>query len=69
MTCQVDDDVPYVLKYAGDHNIVIGTDYGHLDLSTEVDAITVFKNTSPVPPAVIENSLYANPKALYGLAV
>jgi predicted TIM-barrel fold metal-dependent hydrolase len=69
VTCQIDDDLPYILTYAGDDHIVIGTDYGHLDASTDVDAITLFKQTSSVPPAVVERILYDNPKALYGLDV
>jgi predicted TIM-barrel fold metal-dependent hydrolase len=67
VTCQTDDDLSYVVKYAGDDNIVIGTDYGHFDSSTEVDAITVFRKTSGLPAAVTEKILCANPMALYGL--
>ena len=50
-------------------NIVIGTDYGHFDSSTEVDAITAFREAASVPEAVIEKILYDNPKALYALPV
>jgi predicted TIM-barrel fold metal-dependent hydrolase len=67
VTCQNNDDIPYVLKYAGEHNLVIGTDYGHLDASTEVDAITVFKQTSGLSETARANILSHNPKALYGL--
>lgn len=67
VTCQNDDDLPWVLKYSGDDNLVIGTDYGHFDPSTELDAITVFKQESGLPPAVIENVLSHNPRTLYGL--
>lgn len=67
VTCQTDDDLPYVVKYAGDDNIVIGTDYGHFDTSTEVDAITVFKETSELSAEVVEKVLCTNPKTLYGL--
>ena len=31
VTCQTDDDLDYVLGYAGEDNLVIGTDYGHSD--------------------------------------
>ena len=31
VTCQTDDDLPYVLKYSGDDMLIIGTDYGHND--------------------------------------
>ena len=34
VACQTDDDLPYVLKYSGEDNIVIGSDYGHNDTSS-----------------------------------
>ena len=39
MACQTDDDLPYVLKYSGEDNIVIGSDYGHADTSAEIEAL------------------------------
>ncbi len=67
VTCQTNDDLPFVLKYAGEHNVVIGTDYGHFDASSELDAITILKNSREIPEDTIANILEANPKALYGL--
>src|SRR5207249_2839227 len=46
VTCQTNDDLPFVLKHAGPHSIVIGTDYGHTDPSSELDAISVLKERS-----------------------
>jgi predicted TIM-barrel fold metal-dependent hydrolase len=67
LTAQTDDDFPYVLKYAGEENIVIGTDYGHTDASSEVDAIEVFRNNSEVSDTVKKKILDDNPRAAYGL--
>jgi len=67
VTCQTNDDVAYIVKQAGDENIVIGTDYGHFDSSTEVDAISAFKEAELVPQAITDKILYDNPKALYSL--
>ena len=39
VSCQTDDDVDYILRYSGEDNITIGTDYGHNDQSTEVEAL------------------------------
>ena len=33
------DDLPYVLPVAGDDNLIIGTDYGHSDSSSEIEAL------------------------------
>ena len=67
VSCQTDDDFPWILKYAGEHSLVIGTDYGHTDPSSEIDAITVFKQNAEISEASKERILYHNPKALYNL--
>ncbi len=67
VTCQTNDDLPFVLKHAGERSIVIGTDYGHFDPSSELDAITVLKQRSGLPEATIESIVDANPRAFYGI--
>ena len=67
VACQTDDDLPYVLKYSGEDNIVIGSDYGHADTSAEIEALRKFKAMGEVEPRVIDKILYDNAKALYGL--
>ena len=67
VTCQTDDDLPYVLKYSGEDNIVIGSDYGHADTSAEIEALRKLKEKGEIEPRVIDKILYDNAKALYGL--
>lgn len=67
ITCQPADDVPYILKYSGEDAIVIGTDYGHTDLSSDVDAIDVFRRTSLLEQRVVDKILDDNPSALYSI--
>jgi hypothetical protein len=67
VTCQTDDDLPYILKYSGEDNIVIGSDYGHVDSAAEIDALRSLKAQGEVEPRVIDKILYDNAKALYGL--
>jgi len=67
VTCQTDDDLPYVLKYAGEDNIVVGTDYGHQDQSSEIEAIRVMREKGEVEPRIIDKILGDNAVALYGL--
>jgi predicted TIM-barrel fold metal-dependent hydrolase len=67
VTCQTNDDLPFVLKHAGEDQIVIGTDYGHFDASSELDAITILKNSKEIPEPTIAKIVETNPKALYGL--
>ena len=67
VACQTDDDLPYVLKYAGDDMLVIGTDYGHNDTSSEITALRKLKEDGAVPPHVVNKILDDNARALYGL--
>ncbi|HKA33561.1 MAG TPA: amidohydrolase family protein [Candidatus Binatia bacterium] len=67
VACQTDDDLPYILKYSGDDNIVIGSDYGHADTASELDALRNLKQTGELGARVIDKILGDNPKALYSL--
>ena len=67
VSAQTDDDFPYVLKYAGDDNIVIGTDYGHTDASSEVDAFTIFNGNDTISAEQKRKILSDNAKVLYAL--
>ena len=67
VTCQTDDDLPYILKYSGENSLVIGTDYGHTDTSSELDAIAVFQGLPGISQEIKDKILHYNPKALYSL--
>jgi uncharacterized protein len=67
VACQTDDDLGYVLKYAGEDNLVIGTDYGHNDTATEIEALRYIKTQGDVSPTAVAKILGDNAKALYGL--
>jgi predicted TIM-barrel fold metal-dependent hydrolase len=67
VTCQTDDDLPYVLKYAGPDNLLIGTDYGHKDTSAEIGALRNLKQHSDIDPGAIDKILWDNPKTFYSI--
>jgi predicted TIM-barrel fold metal-dependent hydrolase len=67
VACQVDDDIPYVLKYAGEDNLVIGSDYGHADTATELEALAKLSVDGQVSSLAINKILDDNARALYGL--
>ncbi len=67
VACQVDDDIPYVLKYAGEDNLVIGSDYGHADTATELEALSQLRLSGEVSATAINKILDDNARALYGL--
>jgi predicted TIM-barrel fold metal-dependent hydrolase len=51
--------------YAGEDNLVIGTDYGHTDASSEVDTIDIFRANPAVGNSVKKKILEDNPRVLY----
>ena len=67
VSCQTDDDVDYVLKYAGEDNITIGTDYGHNDQSTEVEALRNLRSMGTITDSQYEKITYHNPRTLFAL--
>ena len=66
VTCQTDDDIGYLVDYAGEDNLLIGTDYGHTDQSSEIEAMRIFQEQGTVAPDVVSKILDANPRAVYG---
>jgi predicted TIM-barrel fold metal-dependent hydrolase len=46
---------------------MIGTDYGHHDPSSELNAIRLLRNDKRIGAAVIEKILESNPRKFYGI--
>lgn len=67
VACQTNDDLPYIIQYVGEDNLVIGSDYGHSDTSSELEALRNLERDSSLPARVVHKILEDNPKALYGL--
>jgi uncharacterized protein len=67
VSCQTDDDVGYLLGYAGEDNLVIGTDYGHNDQSTEIEALRNLRASGDLDERAYRKITDDNPRALYGL--
>ncbi len=67
VACQVTDDLDYVVRYAGETQLVVGTDYGHADTSTEIEAMRKLGSEGKLPPAVAARILEDNARVLYGL--
>ena len=67
VACQTDDDLCYVLKYSGDNTLMIGSDYGHADNSSELLALQKLKEKGDIDSAVINKILFTNPARFYGL--
>ena len=67
VACQTTDDLEYVIENAGDDNIIIGTDYGHDDTSSEILAMQRLREEGKLPPDTVRKILDDNPRRLYAL--
>jgi hypothetical protein len=53
---------------ADEDNLVVGTDYGHHDTSTEIEALRLIKQNGDVSASAIDKIVYDNARAPYRLA-
>jgi predicted TIM-barrel fold metal-dependent hydrolase len=70
ITCQVDEDLPYILKTVGEDNLMVGSDYTHRDPSMELEFRKELEKRAAkgdIPQRAIQKILYDNPKAFYGI--
>jgi predicted TIM-barrel fold metal-dependent hydrolase len=70
ITCQVDEDLPYILQCVGEDNLMIGSDYTHRDPSMELEFRKILQQRADkgeIPQPVVQKILYDNPKTFYAL--
>ena len=67
VTCQTNDDLPYIFANASEDNFVIGSDYGHSDTSSELEALKSLKTSGLLEPRVVDKVLSDNPARLYAI--
>ena len=69
VSCFTTDDIHYLTQdpFIGEDNLVIGTDYGHSDVGTEVEAMKNLKAKGDVPPGIAKKILEDTPATLYAL--
>jgi predicted TIM-barrel fold metal-dependent hydrolase len=70
ITCQVDEDLPYILSCVGEDNLMVGSDYTHRDPSMELQfrrALQARAGKGELPQSAVQKILYDNPKTFYSL--
>lgn len=70
VTCDTFDDLEQVINLAGDDNFMIGSDYGHADMSAEIDALRILQEHAAeqqVTKEALDKILDDNARAFYGL--
>ena len=68
VTTQRSDDLNWLINEVGDENLIIGTDYGHRDSATEVEALKRMASDGNYPADSVKKILQDNPGKLYALA-
>ncbi|MEE8517130.1 MAG: hypothetical protein V3T02_10875, partial [Alphaproteobacteria bacterium] len=64
---QVTDDLATIVEHTGEDHLVIGTDYGHHDTSSEIAALRLIRDDGKLDAHIVDKMLDANPRALYAL--
>jgi predicted TIM-barrel fold metal-dependent hydrolase len=67
VTTQKTDDLRGLIDEVGDSNLLIGTDYGHKDVATELEAIKRLATDGVIHPDSARKILQDNPSRLYGI--
>jgi hypothetical protein len=70
VTCQVDEDLPYILQFTAADNLLVGSDYGHSDPSQEhgfAERLEARARGGDLPPDAVQKITYDNARAFYGL--
>lgn len=65
VTCENHDNIPYLIEQGFGDCLVIGTDFGHADMSSDLDALTRLRFNENVTLQDRERILQRNPQALY----
>ncbi len=69
VTCQVDEDLASIMKFAGEDNLMMGSDYTHADQSMEHDFPRLLQegaDQGDLPQGAVKKILYDNAKTFYG---
>ncbi len=67
ITCQTGDDVPYLLSRGYGGHLMIGTDYGHVDSSTELDALHRLVEQQEISAEDVQRIAEDNARVFYGI--
>lgn len=67
IACEVDEDIPYLLRFIGEDHLITGSDYGHTDPSTERELVATLRRREDLPGRVVDKILDDNARSFYNL--
>ena len=65
IAAEADEDLPYLISWIGEDNLIMGSDYGHQDQSKENNLVALMRGREDVPSSVVEKILTTNPERYY----
>ena len=65
ITCEFHEDIPQIVKHVGEDALLLGTDYGHSDTSTELRAHALLGERPEIGKALGEKIAATNARAFY----
>ena len=70
VACMVDEDIPMILNYISEDQLLIGSDYTHQDVSHELEYLPMLEGRvgrGEISETVYRKMVHDNPKAFYGI--
>ena len=67
VACEADEDIPYLTRFIGEDNLLIGSDYGHTDQSREDGVVAEIRSRGDLSATAKEKMLSTNPHVFYGM--
>ncbi len=70
LACEPEEDISYILKFIGEDQLIMASDYPHQDPSTEPEMVRALEeHQQALGPAIREKILSSNPARLYNLSI
>jgi uncharacterized protein len=67
IACEANEDLPYLMQYIGEDQLIIGSDYGHNDPSEEAQLVATMHARGDLSIRTLDKIFGDNPARLYGL--
>jgi len=67
IACTYEEDLPQILKFSGEDNLVLGTDFGHSDFGLDLEAHRGLLARTDVDQRILRKIVDTNGRRLYGL--
>jgi hypothetical protein len=70
VSCQVDEDLGYIIQQTGESNLLVGSDFTHNDAAQEMDFVGLLNaraDKGDIPRSAVKKITEDNPKRFYAI--